>query len=257
MTLQQAKSALLSHSNSASAEAKRIFFKNCQGDIFLGVKAALVKKVAKEFLALELEEIEQLIQSDVHEERSLANVLLCLKYRKANEIGKKEIFDFYVENRHYIRDWDGVDDSAPYIVGCHLLEKDKKLLYELSLSKVIWDRRIAIVSTWWFIRHGHLQDTFNLVELLLQDKEDLIHKACGWMLREAGKREIHSLRQFLDKHHKKMPRTMLRYAIERFPAEERKQYLVVSKSAKADLHQAVFRQILEENDGLMKRLFER
>lgn len=225
MTSHRASAALLSYKDEASAASKRIFFKNCKSDIFLGVKAEVVRKLAKEFFNLQFFDIHILMQSDVHEERSLAHAVLCLRYRKAHETEKKEIFDFYLKNRHYIRDWDGVDDSAPYIVGHYLLDKEKELLYALALSTSIWDRRIAIVSTWWFIRHHHFGDTLHLAEVLLQDKEDLIHKGVGWMLREVGKKDMTSLTHFLDKHCLSMPRTMLRYAIEKFPPETRKKYL--------------------------------
>ena len=213
-------------SDSSFAKSKCIFFKNCENDIFLGVRAAFVHKIAKEFSTLQFTDLFQLLQSQIHEERSLANAILCHKYRKANEEHKKEIFNFYIQHRHQIRDWDGVDDSAPYIVGAYLLEKDKDLLYQLVGSPIIWDRRIAIVSTWWFIRQGQFDDTLRLAQLLLQDKEDLIHKATGWMLRELGKRNNQALREFLDKHSKEMPRTMLRYALEKFSTEERKAYLL-------------------------------
>jgi 3-methyladenine DNA glycosylase AlkD len=225
MTIYQAKQALLSCSDKTFAAAKSIFFKNCKEDVFLGVRAEAIRKIAKEFVGLELTDLTQLVQSGVHEERSLGNAILCCKFRKSSEGQKEEIFNFYIENRHHIRDWNGVDDSAPYIVGPYLLEREKDLLYELAGSPVIWDRRIAIVATWWFIRQNRFEETLNLAQLLLKDKEDLIHKAVGWMLREVGKRDLTALRQFLDQHHPSMPRTMLRYAIEKLPPEERKGYL--------------------------------
>jgi 3-methyladenine DNA glycosylase AlkD len=226
MTVHQAKQALSYLCDPVQAEKKRIFFKNSQNDIFLGIKAPFIRKIAKEFFTLSLDELQQLMRSDVHEERSLANEILCERFRKAKEKEKTEIFHFYIQNKQCIRDWNGVDDSAPYIVGAYLLERDKQLLYQLALSEVLWDRRIAIVATWWFIRHKQLEDTFKIAELLLGDREDLIHKATGWMLREAGKRDETILKQFLEQHHTLMPRTMLRYAIEKFPAAERQKYLI-------------------------------
>lgn len=226
MTIQQIKKTLFNLRDSEHAEKKRPFFKNCKNDVFLGIKAPVVRKVAKEFRNIELSELLHLMSSNVHEERSLAHVILCEQFRKANDHKKTEIFHFYIQHRGNIRDWDGVDDSAPYIVGAYLLEKDKQVLYQLARSEIIWDRRIAIVATWWFIRHHQLEDTFKIAELLLRDKEDLIHKAVGWMLRELGKRDITALRQFLDKHHTIMPRTMLRYAIEKFTDNEREKYLI-------------------------------
>ncbi len=163
--------------------------------------------------------------SVVHDERSLAHMILRIQFLKAGEAGQEKIFNFYLRNRRFIRDWDGVDDSAPYIVGPWLLTRDKSLLYGLAKSSRLWDRRIAIVSTWWFIRNGHVDDTFALAEILLHDSEDLIHKATGWMLREAGKKDLRAFEKFLRRHHATMPRTSLRYAIERFPPEKREVYL--------------------------------
>jgi 3-methyladenine DNA glycosylase AlkD len=163
--------------------------------------------------------------SKVHDERSLANSILVLKYGRGGEKEKKQVYNFYLANRRFIRSWDGVDDSAPYIVGPHLLDKNRSVLFHLAGSKSLWDRRIAMVSTWWFIRQGDTKDTFKLASKLLKDEEDLMHKAAGWMLREAGKRNLKALKNFLARHHQAMPRTMLRYAIERFPEVERKRYL--------------------------------
>jgi 3-methyladenine DNA glycosylase AlkD len=184
-----------------------------------------LRKIAKAFAQLPLAGIRTLMQSAIHEERSLANEILCLQFRNAPEAGQKKIFDFYIRNRRLIREWDAVDGTAPYIVGPWLLDRDKALLYELARSPRLWDRRIAIVSTWWFIRNGRVGDAFALAEILLGDPEDLIHKATGWMLREAGKKDLRALERFLRKHHASMPRTALRYAIERFPPEQRQRYL--------------------------------
>ncbi len=188
-----------------------------------------MEKIAKDFWKLSLADVRRLMASRVHDERSLANSILVLKYRKGDDKAKNQIFDFYLKNRRFIRNWDGVDDSAPYIVGPHLLERDRKVLFQLAGSKSLWDRRIAMVSTWWFIRQGDTADSFKLAQKLLQDKEDLMHKAVGWMLRETGKRNLPALKKFLARHAKKMPRTMLRYAIEKFPEKERKKYLIKNK----------------------------
>jgi len=216
---------LKKHANPKKALTQRSFFKNCQDDIFLGVPAPLIRKIAKEFSLSPLSIITQLMRSSIHEERSLAHVILRLKFDGGNEKIKTQIFNFYLRNRKTIKDWDGVDDSAPYIVGKYLLHQDKKILYALAQSDHIWDRRIAIVATWWFIRHNHHQDTIELAEILITDHEDLIHKAIGWMLREVGKRDISLLKKFLNKHHHYMPRVTVRYAIERFPEKERREYL--------------------------------
>jgi 3-methyladenine DNA glycosylase AlkD len=224
-TLEAARHALHQLADPVRARTQRGFFKNCTGDTFLGVPTASARKVAKEFAHLPLAGIRKLMASAVHDERSLAHMILRIQFQKAAEAGQEKIFNFYLRNRRLIRDWDGVDDSAPYIVGPWLLTRDKSLLYELAKSSRLWDRRIAIVSTWWFIRNGHLNDTFALAEILLHDTEDLIHKATGWMLREAGKKDLHALEKFLRRHHATMPRTSLRYAIERFPPEKREVYL--------------------------------
>jgi 3-methyladenine DNA glycosylase AlkD len=224
-TLEAARHALHQLADPVRARTQRGFFKNCTGDTFLGVPTASARKVAREFAHLPLADIRKLMGSTVHDERSLAHMILCLQFQKAGESGNEKIFNFYLRNRRFIRDWDGVDDSAPYIVGPWLLTRDKRLLYELAKSPRLWDRRIAIVSTWWFIRNGHLDDTFALAEILLYDSEDLIHKATGWMLREAGKKDLRALEEFLRRHHAVMPRTSLRYAIERFPPEKRQLYM--------------------------------
>jgi 3-methyladenine DNA glycosylase AlkD len=228
-TFKQAQKALRRHTDPKKAKTYRGFFKNAEKDIFLGVTAPLVEQTAKAFWEMPLADARRLMASRVHDERSLANSILVLKYRKGDEKTKQRIFDFYLKNRRFIKNWDGVDDSAPYIVGPHLLDKDRAVLFKLADSQSLWDRRIAMVSTWWFIRQGDTADTFKLAEKLLRDEEDLIHKAVGWMLREAGKRDIKALKRFLARRHKTMPRTMLRYAIERFPEPERRKYLVKTR----------------------------
>ena len=227
--LEAAQQALHQLSDPVRARTQRGFFKNSANDIFLGVPALPVRKIAKEFTHLPLSDIRKLMQSVIHEERSFANEILRRQFEKAGEGGRKKIFDFYIRNRRLIRDWDGVDGSAPYIVGPWLLTRDKALLYELARSPRIWDRRIAIVSTWWFIRNGLIQDTLVLAEILLNDPEDLIQKATGWMLREVGKKDLRALERFLRRHHASMPRITLRYAIERFPPEKRQSYLQRSR----------------------------
>ena len=216
-------------SNETKAINYRKFFKNTKHDLFLGVGATMRRKISQEFAHLKMQDILALMKSNVHDERSIANIILCSKFKKCDDEGKTKIFNFYIKNRKYIRDWNNVDDSAPYIVGPYLINRDKSLLYELAESNRIWDRRMAIVSTLHFIRHGHLSDTLKLAKLLLNDQEDLIHKAVGWVLRELGKKNLLLLKKFLNKHHQKMPRTMLRYAIERFSPDERHQYLLKTK----------------------------
>jgi 3-methyladenine DNA glycosylase AlkD len=228
--LEAARQALRQLADPVRAQTQRGFFKNCPDDVFLGIPTASTRKIAKEFTNLTLTDLRVLMQSAVHDERLLAHMILRLKFLKSDERDQEKIFAFYLRNRRFIRDWDGVDDSAPYIVGPWLLARDKAILYELARSTRIWDRRIAIVSTWWFIRNARLKDTFALAEILLRDSEDLIQKATGWMLREAGKKDVRALEGFLRRHHASMPRTTLRYAIERFPREERLKYLRASKA---------------------------
>ncbi len=207
------------------AEVSRGYFKDAGEDVFLGVPAPDIRKLSRQFYLLSLAGVRKLMRSRVHEERSLAHAILRVKFEKSPDAEQGIIFDFYIKNRNAICSWDGVDDSAPYIVGPYLLQRNKKLLYQLVRSPRLWDRRIAIVSSWWFIRQGHTEDTLKLAALLLQDKEDLIHKATGWMLREVGKRDLAALKRFLQLHCRTMPRTMLRYAIERFTEKERQRYL--------------------------------
>lgn len=197
-----------------------------EGDVFLGITVPLQRKIAKKYLNLSIPKIQELIKSKIHEYRLIALVILMNKYKNANEQEKENIFSFYLKNTRYINNWDLVDISAPNIFGEFLFDKDKKILYELANSKNLWEKRIAIVSTFYFIKKQEFQETLALSEILLNDSHDLIHKAVGWMLREVGKKDQEELERFLKFHHKKMPRTMLRYAIEKFPEDKRKKYLL-------------------------------
>jgi 3-methyladenine DNA glycosylase AlkD len=221
----KASRSLRAYANLERARVSRWYFKDPGEDLFWGVSTKDMRRVAREFSSLPMPDVRKLMSSRVHEERSLAHAILRWKYEKGNGTEQERIFNFYVRHRGTIHSWDGVDDSAPYIVGRHLVHRHKKLLYDLARSRRIWDRRIAIVATLWFIRQGHLTDTLKLAEILLKDKEDLIHKACGWALREVGKKDLQALKRFLNQHCRKMPRTMLRYAIEKFGEKERQRYL--------------------------------
>ncbi len=227
--LGQARAALEKRANAAKAAVFRGFFKETSSDVFLGVPAPAIQKIAKEFEALPLGQIQALMHSGVHEERSLAHAILRRRFSQGSAKDQEIVYKFYLKNRTAIRSWDGVDDSAPYIVGAYLLGREKTILSTLACSERLWDRRIAIVSTAWFIRNGQTDVTFRIARMLLHDPEDLIHKATGWMLREVGKRDLPALKRFLKAHHRTMPRTMLRYAIERFPEKERRTYLMVNK----------------------------
>lgn len=221
----KARRALRRHANRDRAGVYRWYFKDPGQDIFLGVSTRETRQVAREFSGLPMADVRKLMLSRVHEERSLAHAILRLKFEKASQTEQEKIFKFYIKHRGAIHSWDGVDDSAPYIVGRYLLRREKKLLYDLAHSRRIWDRRIAIVATLWFIRQGQVADTLKLAEILLHDNEGLIHKACGWALREVGKKDLRALKLFLKKNCRIMPRTMLRYAIERLEEGERRSYL--------------------------------
>jgi 3-methyladenine DNA glycosylase AlkD len=196
-----------------------------EGDQFLGLNAATMRGLAKEFRHLPLADVQSLLHSPWHEERSVALLIMVLQYPKADPAGKKSLYDFYLANTLFVNGWDLVDCSAPHIVGTHLFERSRKPLQRLAKSKSLWERRIAMVATQHFIRKGDFADTLQIAELLLNDDEDLIHKAAGWMLREVGDRDIETLEGFLKQHYQAMPRTMLRYAIEKLPEPRRKAYL--------------------------------
>lgn len=199
-----------------------------EGDVFLGIQVPISRTIVKKYWKnLTFLEVEELIRSPIHEHRLIGLMILVEKYQKSKTTEEKEkIFDFYTKNTKRVNNWDLVDSSADRIIGSHLFEGDKSLLYKLVKSDNIWERRISIISTFYFIKKGKFVDTLKISELLLTDKQDLIHKAVGWMLREMGKRggELELL-GFLDKNHKVMPRTMLRYAIEKLDQETKKKYM--------------------------------
>ena len=225
MSLEQIRQALRQAADPVRAEGSRRYFKDPAGDTFLGVNTVQCRRIAKTFRDLPLAELEQLMRSGIHEERSVAHVILVERHRKGDERQKKQVYDLLMKNRRTLRTWDAVDGTAPYIVGPQLLNRDKSVLYKLARSRILWDRRIAMVATLYFIRNNRTEDTFRIAKMLLDDEEDLIHKAMGWMLREAGKKDLPALETFLRKHYARLPRTALRYAIERFPERKRKAYL--------------------------------
>jgi len=212
------------------AEVLQRFFKTGhgeygEGDVFVGVKVPELRKLAKEYQEITVKEVKQLLRSAIHEERLLALFMLVRKYSKGNETEKKRIYELYLKNTQFINNWDLVDGSAHHIIGAFLADKSKEPLYRLAKSKNLWERRISIISTFYFIKHDKYAETLKISEILLTDKQDLIHKAVGWMLREIGKRHMPTEENFLRKHYKRMPRTMLRYAIEKFPEDKRQGYL--------------------------------
>jgi len=192
-----------------------------EGDLFLGIPVPRLRKISKECDATAMGEVEALLKSSVHEERLLALLILIQKYNGEDETGKKSIYTLYLKSTRWINNWDLVDLSAPNIVGEFLMRRSRKPLYKLAHSPVLWNRRVAILATFRFIKERQFDDTLGISEILLRDKENLIQKAVGWMLREVGKRDPHAEEGFLKEHYRQMPRTMLRYAIERFPAAKR------------------------------------
>jgi 3-methyladenine DNA glycosylase AlkD len=233
MIFAKLKSDLQKRCNSNKAKILQGFFKTgpgeyAEGDIFLGISVPILRNLAKQHQHLTLSEIQRLLKSRFHEERLLALLILILKYRAANESGKEKIYRIYLAHTKHINNWDLVDVSAKHIVGDYLMNFGKKpltVLTDLAQSKYLWERRIAILSTFRWIDHNRFDATLRIARILLADSHDLIHKAVGWMLREVGKKSMSSEEKFLKKYCRIMPRTMLRYAIERFPSAKRRAYL--------------------------------
>ncbi len=196
-----------------------------EGDKFIGVTVPNQRLIAKKYGSISLNELSKLLASPIHEHRLTALLILVGKYEKANLQERKEIYEFYLANLKGVNNWDLVDSSAYKIAGAYLSDKPKDVLYRFAKSSNIWERRIAIISTLYFIRNKQFEDTIKISELLLTDKEDLMHKAVGWMLREMGKQSESTLLQFLDLYYKQMPRTALRYAIERLSFDKKKKYM--------------------------------
>ena len=238
MSASKVLTALKSESSARHASEQQRFYKTApgeygEGDVFLGISVPKTRKIAGEYPKLTFDEIEKLAKSDFHEVRLCALVILCNQYKKSKESKeKKAIFDFYMVQvlKGRVNNWDLVDVSAPTI-GQYLVDSNNStpILRKLSKSKNLWERRIAMIFTFAHLRAGELEPTYEIAERLLKDEHDLIHKAVGWMLREMGKRDPSLLRAFLTDHSKVMPRTMLRYAIEKLPERERKMWLVQSK----------------------------
>ncbi len=227
--LDNIKNELKKYSNKEKIPIYQNFFKTGkgqygEGDIFLGVSVPNTRKVAIKYKEIELDVIKQLIESKIHEERLLGVLILVQKYKKTND---NKIFEFYKKHNKKINNWDLVDLSADKIVGHYYYNNQNKFseLFNLAKSDNLWERRTSIVSTYYFIKNNKFKETIKISEILLNDKHDLIQKAVGWMLREVGKKDKKILLKFLNKYYKEMPRTMLRYSIEKFPENERKYYL--------------------------------
>lgn len=229
MSLDHLRETLRTKGNPEKARIQQTFFKTgkgeyAEGDIFLGITVPELRKLSKQFRMLSIPEISILIESPYHEERLLALLILILQYQQQKM--DSSLYAFYLEKMQYINNWDLVDVSAPHIPGHYLFHKDKTILHQWAQDPSLWVRRISVISTFYFIRQGRFEETLILCETLLNDSQDLLHKACGWMLREIGKRDIQVLENFLMQHAKRMPRTMLRYAIEKLTETDRQRYLV-------------------------------
>ena len=230
MNSQKVKKELNQLKNAKRAAISRRFFKTGkgeygEGDRFLGIRMGGQRHVAKKYRNLNLRAIQSLLNSSVHEYRMVGLLILNEQFKKADQARQEEITDFYIRNAKRVNNWDLVDLSAPHILGGYLLERNRKILYRLAKSKNLWERRISIMATFTFIRENQFRDTLKIAKTLLGDEHDLIHKAVGWMLRELGKRDQAVEEKFLCQHYQTMPRTMLRYAIEKFSPNKRKFYL--------------------------------
>lgn len=228
--LDNTRRRLRSFADESHAQVLQRFFKTGpgeygEGDVFLGVRVPATRRVAKECETLSLDDTFTLLTSDIHEERLLALIILARKYHKGTPDEQAAIYRRYLDHTAYINNWDLVDASAAHIVGAHLQNRSRAPLYTLAQSKSLWERRIAIISTFHFIKNNDFDDTLKIATICITDTHDLIHKAVGWMLREVGKRDIQAESVFLTKYYRQMPRTMLRYAIEKFPEHTRQQYL--------------------------------
>jgi 3-methyladenine DNA glycosylase AlkD len=225
---------LQEYSSQELAIAKRAFFQTAPGqygahDVFMGVTVSTLRKIASRYKSIGLQELQTLLLSKMNEERLLALIILTKQYQKAQD--KEKLYQFYLSNLKHVNNWNLVDTSAHLIIGAHLWDRQRDLLIELATSDSLWERRIAIVATWYFIRKNDLEWTFTIANILLTDTHDLIHKAVGWMLREAGKKDENALKAFLEKKIANIPRTMLRYAIEKFPKDQRTVYLHAARSS--------------------------
>jgi 3-methyladenine DNA glycosylase AlkD len=217
-------------SNKEIAEHSQRFFKTGkgqygQGDRFLGIRVPVLRKIAKKYRGISIDESSGLLKSQFHEERLLSLLILIDIFNKADSEDRKAVYTLYLDNTRFINNWDLVDCSAEHIVGAYLRGMDKQPIYNLANSNILWERRISIMSTFHFIKYNEFIDSLRISEILLHDKEDLIHKAVGWMLREIGKRDLEVEEEFLAKYYNQMPRTMLRYSIEKFPKAKRQRYL--------------------------------
>lgn len=212
------------------AEGSRRFFKTGpgeygEGDRFRGIRVPVLRGLAKEYSAIKVSEAGRLLGSAFHEDRLLALLILVRLYARGDEALREKVYRLYLKSTRFINNWDLVDSSAEHIVGAHLWDRPRAPLGRLAKSEDLWERRVAVMATFHFVKRGEFGETLDIARTLLSDREDLIHKAVGWMLREVGKRNSVAEEEFLKEHHRRMPRVMLRYAIERFPEEKRRRFL--------------------------------
>lgn len=230
MNLKDVRNDVRKLANKKDAEILQRFFKTGpgeygEGDVFLGIRVGPTRELARKYSKLPLKDVVRLLKSKYHEERLLALVMLAQRYDTGDDSDRERVYKLYLRHTSYINNWDLVDLSAHLIVGRHLMDRNKKPLRDLADSPSLWERRIAVIATFYFIKQGKFSETLRISRMLLRDEEDLIHKAVGWMLREVGNRDLPAEDKFLKAHYKKMPRTMLRYAIEKFPEPKRQRYL--------------------------------
>ena len=230
MTVQDIQKRLKKLGNKKHAAISQRFFKTGpgeygEGDVFIGIRVPILRKLVKEYLDLALKDVKTLLRSKYHEERLLSLFIMVDQFSKGDQRKKKSTYELYLENTGFVNNWDLVDSSAEHIVGAYLMDRSKTVLYRLAQSEDLWQRRISIMSTFHFVKRHEFSETLKISKMLLFDRQDLIHKATGWMLREIGKRHLPTEESFLKVHYKKMPRTMLRYAIEKFPEQKRQRYL--------------------------------
>ncbi len=228
--LNELKKEIRTNANVDHAKTMQWFFKTGkgeygEGDKFLGLKIPVQRKIAKKYTDLNFKDLQNLLNSKIHEERMISLLILVAQYEKAGDELKETILKFYLKNCRKVNNWDLVDLSAPKIAGTHLFDGDKQILFKLAVSDNLWERRISIISTYTFIKNREFNTTLKIADILLNDDHDLIHKAVGWMLREIGKLNMQTLEKFLKTRYNKMPRTMLRYATEKFPEAKRQKYL--------------------------------
>lgn len=230
MTAKQLINELNSYEDPVRAVHSQRFFKTGKGqygedDVFIGLTVPQTRQICKKYKELSIDELEKLLESPIHEHRLAAVIIMRKQAERANSVLRKSLYDLYLRRTDRINNWDIIDISCHKIVGAYLADKNRAILYKLARSKQMWERRIAIISTAYFIDKNDLEDTFKIAKVLLNDEQDLIQKATGWMLREAGKKDETRLKEFLDKYASTMPRTMLRYSLERLHPADRAHYM--------------------------------